>query len=119
MGKKESSVSPYTFYIVAFVLVAGVVAGGIRIQGNVAPLWAFLIGANVAAFLLCMFDKGAAGKGTMRVPEAVLFGAAVFGGTPGLLVGMHLVRHKTKKSSFQLVVVVILVVQMVLLKRFW
>jgi len=57
-------------------------------------------------------------KGRRRVPEAVLFTLAVFGGSPGVWAGMYLFRHKTKHASFFIGVPVIILVQAALLYLF-
>jgi uncharacterized membrane protein YsdA (DUF1294 family) len=48
------------------------------------------------------------------VPETVLHGLALAGGTLGAYVGMHLFRHKTIKGSFRLVFWVIALLQVAL-----
>ena len=47
-------------------------------------------GATFAAFAL---DKRAAERRTWRVPERRLLMMAVFGGSPGALLGQQLLRH--------------------------
>lgn len=64
-------------------------------------LLALLVAApSVVAFTLCVVDKGRARRGGRRVPERVLLGAALLGGSPGLILGMLAARHKTRKPSF-------------------
>ncbi len=55
-------------------------------------------GATFAAFAL---DKRAAERRTWRVPERRLLMMAVFGGSPGALLGQQLLRHKTRKEPFR------------------
>jgi uncharacterized membrane protein YsdA (DUF1294 family) len=60
-------------------------------------------------------DKRCAQRGLRRVPEKKLFlAAACFGGLGGVL-GMHLLRHKTKHWYFKIFFPLILVIQVVLL----
>jgi uncharacterized membrane protein YsdA (DUF1294 family) len=61
---------------------------------------AWLLAVNVTAFFIYGYDKQIAGSGRMRVPEAVLLGLALVGGTPGAYAGMRLFHHKTAKASF-------------------
>ncbi len=62
----------------------------------------FLI-INVLAFFLCMIDKKNAIKQQARIPEKVLLGISLIGGSFGMTIGMHLFHHKTKKLKFKLV----------------
>lgn len=80
--------------------------------------WALIIGLNLAAFCLCGLDKSAAMAGSIRVPEQVLLGFGLLGGSMGLLLGMQLLRHKTRKSSFQFWLCLILVAQIILYRVF-
>lgn len=58
-------------------------------------------------------DKHKARKNLWRIPEATLFGVALMGGSPGVLLGMYTARHKTKHPSFTLGIPVILAVQII------
>lgn len=63
----------------------------------------YLISINIIAFLMCIFDKIKAIKGWYRISENTLLLVSLFGGCFGMLLGMNLVRHKTKKLKFKLV----------------
>jgi uncharacterized membrane protein YsdA (DUF1294 family) len=41
---------------------------------------------------------------------------ALLGGSPGVLLGIHVFRHKTRKASFQFVLLLIVVAQFALLR---
>ena len=70
---------------------------------------------NVLAFALMSLDKYAAKQGKWRVPERTLFlVTACFGGLGGVL-GMQLLRHKTKHWYFQLFFPLFLAAQIVVL----
>ena len=74
-----------------------------------------LVITNLISFLMMWHDKRCARKGKWRVPEATLFIAcACFGGIGGVL-GMNLLRHKTKHWYFKLFFPLMMVVQIVLL----
>lgn len=75
-----------------------------------------LIIINTVALVVMAYDKKIAGSGKMRIPEKFFFTIAALGGSPGVLLGMHWFRHKTKKASFQIVIAVILVVQVFMFK---
>ena len=77
-----------------------------------------VIGLNVGAFVMCGYDKSIAGGKATRVPEAVLLGAGLLGGSAGLLLGMKVFRHKTAKASFQFVLAIVIIVQLAVLKYF-
>jgi len=74
-------------------------------------LGAWIIAWSLVAFTLAVFDKARARGQGARVPERVLLGAALVGGTPGLALGMGLARHKTRKTSFLLKFALIVIVQ--------
>ena len=95
------------------MLALGVV--GALAYSTSLPIWAvYLLAVSAAAFLLCGYDKSIAGGSATRVPENVLLAAAFVGGTLGLLLGMGLFRHKTKKRSFQLYLGLVIVAQVAL-----
>lgn len=76
-------------------LTAGLAATGLPVG------WAWLLAANGVAFLTYGYDKWISGTARMRVPEIVLLGAALGGGTLGAFVGMRVFHHKTAKAGFQ------------------
>ena len=73
-------------------------------------LW--LAGINLLALVLCGIDKWKARRDRWRIPEKTLFLSAILGGSIGLLVGMHLFRHKTKHKSFTIGVPLIFILQL-------
>lgn len=78
-------------------------------------LWIlYLIIINAAAFLLMLTDKYRAQNKLWRIPEAMLLLAAAIGGSFGSLLGMYLVRHKTKHPRFAVGVPFLLVAHIIL-----
>ena len=73
----------------------------------------YLLLINAVAFILMLADKLKARKNLWRIPEAVLMGAALLGGSVGALAGMYLCRHKTLHLKFTLGIPVILAVQII------
>ena len=72
-----------------------------------APTWfhylaAWLLSVNVVAFVYYGYDKSCARSASRRVPEAVLHGLSMAGGSLGAYAGMRLFRHKTIKGSFRI-----------------
>ena len=75
------------------------------------PVLAVVVIMNVVSFCLMAYDKRCAKAGKWRVPEKTLFlAAACFGGLGGVL-GMQLLRHKTKHWYFQVFFPLFLVLQ--------
>ncbi len=74
-------------------------------------LGAWLVGINVATWLAYAFDKRRAGLGGRRVPEAVLLGLALIGGSPAAMVAMVALHHKTRKRAFLIPFAAVLLVQ--------
>ncbi len=76
------------------------------------PAMGIWLGAiNPPTFAIYAWDKYAAGAGRRRIPEAVLLGLALIGGSPGALLAMLWLRHKTKKPSFLIACSAIVIVQ--------
>jgi len=64
-------------------------------------LYLFIIIIILGSFALFAYDKHQAMTGGWRIPEDQLHLSALFGGWLGGILAMHLVRHKTVKSSFR------------------
>ncbi len=58
--------------------------------------------SNLIAFLLFGWDKAQARRAGRRVPEATLLLWCAVGGWPGGWLGLVLVRHKSAKPAFLL-----------------
>ena len=65
-------------------------------------LWWLVLAMNVFTFLLFGWDKWKASRGGWRVPEAQLAMASALTGCVGGWLAMSVFRHKTRKRSFQL-----------------
>lgn len=61
------------------------------------------LAASSIAFGAYAFDKSAARNDQWRIQESTLHLFALIGGWPGALAAQRLLRHKSKKQSFQLV----------------
>ncbi len=75
---------------------------------------AYLVLINFSAFLSMELDKKKAIKNQYRIPEKVLFGLALAGGSIGSICGMKLFRHKTKHLSFVVGMPAILILQVII-----
>ena len=76
-------------------------------------LLVYLVIINAVGFILMLTDKIKAKKNLWRIPEATLFLVAAVGGSIGSILGMQLLRHKTRHLKFSLGLPLILAVQMV------
>ena len=76
-------------------------------------LASYLLIINAAGFGSMLLDKWKAKHHAWRIPERTLLLIAILGGSVGSLLGMHLVRHKTKHPKFTIGVPLILAVQVV------
>ena len=74
----------------------------------------YLIGINLAGFIIMGVDKKRAIRGAWRISEASLFFTALLGGSLGCILGMQHFRHKTKHWYFKYGMPAILVVQVLL-----
>ncbi len=75
---------------------------------NLLELWltvGFTIycGVSGLTFLVYYYDKKAAQSNRLRISERNLHLLGLLGGWPGALLAQHWFRHKTSKTSFQIV----------------
>ena len=74
---------------------------------------------NAAGLLVMLVDKKKARKNLWRIPEATLLTVAALGGSIGVLAGMYLFHHKTRKPKFFIGVPLILTVQLIAVLLLW
>ena len=60
----------------------------------------YLVIINLITFLTMYIDKRRAKWGKWRIKESTLFTLVLLGGGIGGIAGMHVFRHKTKKTRF-------------------
>ncbi|NIF28221.1 DUF1294 domain-containing protein [Pantoea sp. Tr-811] len=101
VGVRHARLKGLALGLLCLLPVVGAVQLGWRGQGWVAlalyPL------ASVISLLLYWRDKRQAQRNAWRTPEKVLHASELLGGWPGALVAQQLLRHKTRKLSYQLV----------------
>ena len=72
-----------------------------------ADLPLIIVGAyillSMITFIAYAIDKAAAQAGRWRTSEATLHLLALLGGWPGALLAQQMLRHKSKKGSFRIV----------------
>ena len=78
-------------------------------------LFYYLLIINAFTLLIMLADKRKAQKGAWRLPERVLLGLALAGGSLGGVMGMRLFRHKTQHPKFALGLPLLLVMHIFLL----
>lgn len=71
----------------------------------------YLVVMNVLGVAVMWSDKRRARLHRWRIPEKVLFGVSLLGGSAGTWSGMYLFRHKTKHWYFVVGMPLILVCQ--------
>ena len=85
------------FSAIFLIFVAGAAFFG-KLPLAVLALYLF---ASVAVFFIYMLDKSAAKLDQWRIQENTLHFFAFIGGWPGALAAQSILRHKTKKVTFQ------------------
>ncbi len=82
-------------------------------------LFLYLLLINAASFVLMLVDKYKARRNLWRISESCLMTFALLGGSVGSLLGMYLVRHKTKHPKFTIGVPVILIFETIAIIWFY
>lgn len=75
----------------------------------------YLLIINILTSALYLYDKWMARKNAWRVSEKMLLLCALFGGSPAALYSMRIFRHKTRKTSFQFQLFIIIFLQVLLI----
>jgi uncharacterized membrane protein YsdA (DUF1294 family) len=71
-------------------------------QGSLTPaIPAVYTIASLAAFVMYRTDKRAARTGGWRTRESTFHVLSLVGGWPGALIAQNILRHKSRKTSFQ------------------
>lgn len=70
---------------------------------------------TVVTFVLYGADKAKAKRGSWRIPEKTLLLFAMCFGGLGAFLGMKLFRHKTKHTSFRILVPVFMIIQFIII----
>lgn len=74
----------------------------------------YIIIINLIAFLTMYVDKQKAIHKKWRIPEFRLFLLAFILGSPGILFGMYVFRHKTKHMKFVIGIPAILIAEILI-----
>jgi uncharacterized membrane protein YsdA (DUF1294 family) len=101
MEKQRSSHEGAGSLWVAAAFVVSVAAS--VLVGKLPPMVFFLyLGASALTFLAYASDKTAAKNNRWRTRESTLHLCSLAGGWPGALFAQRLLRHKSRKGSFQI-----------------
>lgn len=98
----------------ALAFLAGVV---VAVIFGLVPLIVMAVygGLSLLTFLIYYSDKSAAKRDAWRTPESTLHVLALAGGWPGAIIAQQLLRHKSKKKSFKLVLWITVLMNIILL----
>lgn len=81
-------------------------------------LLAYIVVINLITFLAFAYDKYRAKKDGWRIKNFFLLGLSFLGGSLGGLLGMKLIRHKSKKSYYRLGLPLMVLMQVLILVYF-
>lgn len=96
--KPRESRVPGTLFAMLFVAAVVMSAASGQIPAEVAAIYLAL---SLVTFVLYARDKSAARRGAWRTSESTLQLLGLAGGWPGGLIAQNLLRHKSRKASFQ------------------
>ena len=74
---------------------------------------------NLASFSLMYIDKRKSKKRKTRISEKNLLIPGLIGGVIGIILGMKIFHHKTRKLSFKIAVLIILILNSIYLYFIW
>ncbi len=80
---------------------------------------AYFVSINLLTLGFYGVDKAMAKGEQTRVPELVLHGLALLGGSPAAWISQRLLRHKTGKRAFRRVFIGIVTAQALFLLVYW
>ena len=95
--------SPYVLYsLVSLGIFIASALFWLIILDTISLFWLYVLSINMATLFIYGFDKVVPNLSLRmtRVPERVLHGLALLGGTPMGFIAQIFFRHKTRKMSF-------------------
>jgi len=107
--------SLYRIWIIFWIIFSILVALLMQQLFDFGLFLDILISVNIVTFLLFGFDKMQSIRHGLRVPEKNLWLAAFVGGSIGAIFGMKVFKHKTRKISFQFVLWILILIQIILI----
>lgn len=82
------------------------------------PILIYLVLINGLTWLAYWADKRAARYSQRRVPEKTLHLLAFLGGTPAAFAAQKMLRHKTRKTSFRMMFLLVFLLQLAAIVAF-
>ena len=104
VSKRATPSSPFGQSNIPLILTAifvVFVAGSVFTGRLPIAVTGFYLVASLVTFIAYAHDKSAARNDQWRTPESTLHCLALIGGWPGALAAQRLLRHKSRKQSFQ------------------
>lgn len=100
----EGPIRHFTAKAMLFVLLCALPLIGASLQLRSTLWWVLPLypAASLVSFLQYWMDKRSAQQGGRRTPEQSLHLVELAGGWPGALIAQQTFRHKTRKTSYQL-----------------
>jgi uncharacterized membrane protein YsdA (DUF1294 family) len=92
--------SPRRAFGIPLLIAAAAIGVVLLLVVRATPLLSWLAAINLVTLAAYGYDKQIAGGGRVRVPEAVLLGLALIGGSPAAAAAILLLRHKSSKPAF-------------------
>lgn len=108
--------APYLLFSLLALIAVVALSSAAYLNFEVSLPVAYLVGINISALFFMGLDKSLARSSALRLPEAVINVIAVLGGSAGVLLGIQVFRHKTRKAAFQFVLFVVFIAQFALLR---
>ncbi len=86
--------------------------GSICYAIELSLIWSYVVSINIVTAIFYIFDKIISSSKIIRVPEILFHIFSVIGGSLSAIISQTIFRHKTKKVTFQLLSVIIFIIQL-------
>jgi uncharacterized membrane protein YsdA (DUF1294 family) len=113
---RHQGTKPYIFHGCLSLGIFGLTTYLMMREAHLALGVSALLGINAAGLAAMGLDKSLSRSAAMRFPEAILYVIALLGGIPGVILGSHVFKHKSRKPAFQFVLLLVLVAQLIVLR---
>ena len=76
---------------------------------------AYFIAINILSGIVCCIDKRKAIRHSWRISEKLLWILSLLGGSVGMYLTMHIIRHKTLHKRFMIGLPALIILQIVII----